>query len=246
MNAWSAMLLPSSRLSLRRNPGRLLQDLQRVTFLQLHAGGAQDGADRTRRPSLFADDLAQVVWGDAQFEDGVLFPSSAFTCTCSGSSTSALAISSTSNRMSPPGSFAILRLLHCGGPMPWFAPTGPIMPLPGARRSFFEQTDEGGRELRALRTPVVDAVTLHFEARRVGARVVSPHHFDGASVTGAFLVDHHHAVIRLLARPKRAIRIINTEMFPFSLFPESSPGMGTNIDYRVNGCSWQVKAGWQE
>src|SRR4051812_3074707 len=92
-------------------------------------------------------------------------PSSALTWTCSGSSTRALAISSTSDRMSPPCSFAILRLLHLRGAYAFgLRFLRRLLCCRGAgRRSFFEQTGEGGRELRTLRAPVIDALTLHVE-----------------------------------------------------------------------------------
>src|SRR4051812_19055763 len=74
MNAWFAMPLP---LEFLRAGPCLLQDFQRVTLFQLHAGGAQDGADGARRPALFADDLAKIVRRDPQLEDRALF---AFEC----------------------------------------------------------------------------------------------------------------------------------------------------------------------
>ena len=48
-------------------------DIQRETVLELHAGGAKDGAQRASRPTLFADHLANVVVGDMKAKnDGIL------------------------------------------------------------------------------------------------------------------------------------------------------------------------------
>lgn len=50
-----------------------LDDIQRETVLEFHAGGTEDGSQRARGASLLADDLADIVAGDMQTEnDSVL------------------------------------------------------------------------------------------------------------------------------------------------------------------------------
>ena len=46
----------------------LLDDFEDNALLQLHAGGSEDGSDRSRGASLLADDLAQVFRSDTELE----------------------------------------------------------------------------------------------------------------------------------------------------------------------------------
>lgn len=50
-----------------------LDDVERETALQLHAGGSQDRAQRASRATLLADDFADIARGDVKAENrGVL------------------------------------------------------------------------------------------------------------------------------------------------------------------------------
>src|ERR1700742_909048 len=62
-----------------------------------------------------------------------------------------------------------------------------------------QQLADGLRELRSLRSPVVDAIALEVDAGRAGAWVVGAHDLDRAAVAGAVLFDNNDAVVRLLA-----------------------------------------------
>jgi hypothetical protein len=44
-------------------------DVEREATLQLHTGGAEDGAERACSASLLADYLADVGWGNVQAKD---------------------------------------------------------------------------------------------------------------------------------------------------------------------------------
>src|SRR5262249_30430367 len=51
---------------------RLLQNLKRKSLSKLHSGCTQDSADRTSCSALFADDLAEVIGSNSEFQDGGL------------------------------------------------------------------------------------------------------------------------------------------------------------------------------
>lgn len=51
----------------------LLDDFEVESPLELHPGGAKDDADGPGRPSLFSDNLAQILGGDLEFKNGRLF-----------------------------------------------------------------------------------------------------------------------------------------------------------------------------
>ena len=65
-----------------------------------------------------------------------------------------------------------------------------------------EQLGNAIGELGAVAGPILDAVFLEQHACRVGARVVSPHHFNRTAIARAILLDHNNTVVRLLARSK--------------------------------------------
>ncbi len=54
----------------RRSP--LLQDFQHEPFVDLHPGGGKKGSDGARRPTLTADDLAEILISDPQLKNGCL------------------------------------------------------------------------------------------------------------------------------------------------------------------------------
>ena len=55
------------------------------------------------------------------------------------------------------------------------------------------------RKLGALPSPVVDPVPFEVYGRRVRAGIIGSNQLHGTSVPGPVLLDHHHAVIRLLS-----------------------------------------------
>src|ERR1035437_9105152 len=61
-----------------------------------------------------------------------------------------------------------------------------------------EQRPYGVGRLRALADPVVDALLLDIDERRLGARVVVAQDFDEAAVAGGARVGHHDAEERAL------------------------------------------------
>src|SRR5512140_100694 len=66
--------LPWLRTTLpRATRSGLFNDLEIEAPLQLHPRGAEDDPDGSRRPSLLADHLAEVLRGDFELEDGGLF-----------------------------------------------------------------------------------------------------------------------------------------------------------------------------
>jgi hypothetical protein len=56
------------------------------------------------------------------------------------------------------------------------------------------------REAGSLAGPVFDAVALQLDGGGVGAGVIGAHHFDGAAVAGAVLLNDNDAIVGLLAR----------------------------------------------
>src|SRR5579859_1825975 len=131
--------------------------------------------------------------------------STGVTWTCSGASTRACAICSTSIRMSPLPASVINGVLHSAGArIPCLACSGKTCcRLRGGRGCALclgEQTADCVRKLCALGNPVINTVALQVDRRGVGAGIVQSHHFHGAAVARPLLVDHHHAIVRLLAR----------------------------------------------
>src|ERR1700680_833813 len=66
--------------------------------------------------------------------------------------------------------------------------------------SLGEQFVHPVRHLGALRHPVLDAITLQFDASRIRAGIIGPDHFHRTAVAGALLLNHHNAIVRLFAR----------------------------------------------
>jgi hypothetical protein len=59
-------------LEIIRDLVAFLEDVERVAAMELHADGAENGANRTRGAALLADDFADVLGRDAETEDGAL------------------------------------------------------------------------------------------------------------------------------------------------------------------------------
>jgi hypothetical protein len=50
------------------------EDIERVTAMEFHADRAQNGAHRAGSSTLLADDFANILWRDTQFEDSAFVP----------------------------------------------------------------------------------------------------------------------------------------------------------------------------
>src|SRR3954468_13039639 len=103
------------------------------------------------------------------------FSSTSETCTESGSSTSARARNSTSSRISS-----------------------------GARRPDAlgaQQSGDGGGRLGAVGKPVLGAIRVDHDRRRVGLGVVMPDRLDGPAVARRATIGDHDAPDRVLTRP---------------------------------------------
>jgi hypothetical protein len=59
-------------------------DIEGEAALQLHAGGAEDGAKGTRGAALFADHLANVTGSDVEAKDGCFLFCNGFYTDCGG------------------------------------------------------------------------------------------------------------------------------------------------------------------
>ncbi len=55
-------------------------------------------------------------------------------------------------------------------------------------------------ELSAIAGPVIDALALVIDGRRVGAGVIGAYNFDRTAVAGAILFDNNDAIVGLFAR----------------------------------------------
>src|ERR1051325_8934206 len=79
----------------------------------------------------------------------------------------------------------------------------------GHRRSncwiVVNQAFDSLRHPGAILNPMIDAVVFQDDLRRMGKRVVIPHDFESAAIAGAFLLNHHHTIKRLLfgAEPRQ-------------------------------------------
>src|ERR1700733_14888424 len=141
-------------------------------------------------------------------------PSSCSTKTSSGASTIDLAMYSIRTRTSP--AFSVMSQLsssqceigssgHENRRWPKRQWSGPQALGGGSgagwsRCRLREQLVDPVRHLRALRYPVLDAVAFQFDAGRVSAGIVGPHHFHRAAVARAFLLNYHNAIVGLFAR----------------------------------------------
>jgi hypothetical protein len=69
-----------------------------------------------------------------------------------------------------------------------------------ARRGSRKQLAHALGKLRAIASPVVNAVTLQLHRRRSSARIVDPDNFNRPAITRTVLFDHNYTVMRLLPR----------------------------------------------
>ena len=68
------------------------------------------------------------------------------------------------------------------------------------RRCLRQQLANAIGQLGSIAGPVVDAVALQINRRRVGARIVRSYNFDRTAIAGAVLFDNHNTIVRLLTR----------------------------------------------
>src|SRR5277367_2096226 len=113
------------------------------------------------------------------------------TSTSAGFSTSALAACSISARMS--AACSLIKVPH---------EADELRGGSSGRDGHLHDLAHPVRQLSALRHPVVNPFTLEFDAGGIGARIIGSHDLDRPAIASAFLLDHHDAIMRLLARTR--------------------------------------------
>src|SRR5690242_19030267 len=127
-------------------------------------------------------------FGATRSSSTIVSPSTSVTLTCSGSSTSDLAICSTKARMSTPGSPVMDAPLNRGRGYH----DGWLCRCACRRRLLGHELAHPLAEPGALGDPVLNTLALQVEAGGTGARIVRPHHLHRAPVARPLLLDHHH------------------------------------------------------
>src|SRR5581483_6350801 len=100
-----------------------------------------------------------------------------------------------------PTLLAHTRLL-CGGVIFPVVLTAGLGYSGGGRKWFRDDLADSVRHFGALGNPIIDALALELNAGGVGTGIVSSHDLDRAAIARAFLLDHHHAIMRLFARTR--------------------------------------------